>query len=212
MNILVVAATSMELRPLKIAIDQKMESVQLDFLNAGVGMVSTAYHLSRQICTKSYDLAINIGIAGSFGREIPLGTVVEVHSDRFSELGAEDDGQFIDLVQMKLQAENDFPFQRNLLLGDAPIPSTLRKVNGITVNKVHGKESSIEKIKDRLDPDVESMEGAAFLYVCKMEKLPCIQLRAISNYVEKRDTSNWRIADALQNLTAETYKYISLYA
>lgn len=205
---MLLAATSFELQPIKEAVQDISVLKQLDFLDAGVGMVSTAYHLSRHLCKNRYDLAINLGIAGSFSEKFPLGTVVEVHSDCFLELGAEDGENFLNLSQMKLVDENEFPFEGNKLFVDAPKSSALPKAHGITVNKVHGNEKSIEKIMQSHHPDVESMEGAAFMYVCKMEKIPCIQIRAISNYVERRDTSKWRIREALQNLSPEIKKYI----
>ena len=68
------------------------------------------------------------------------------------------------------------------------------------MNTVHGNESSIAKIKERLNPQVETMEGAAFLMVCQKEKIPALQLRAISNYVELRNKENWNVALALKNL------------
>jgi futalosine hydrolase len=44
------------------------------------------------------------------------------------------------------------------------------------------------------------MEGAAFHYVCLLEKAPFAQVRAISNYVETRDKSKWQIPTAIQSL------------
>nr|MBA3901986.1 futalosine hydrolase [Bacteroidota bacterium] len=76
----------------------------------------------------------------------------------------------------------------------------LSKVKGISVNQVHGEEKAIEKVVQRLNPDTESMEGAAFFYACFSEGLPCVQIRAISNYVEKRNRENWDIPLAVKNL------------
>jgi futalosine hydrolase len=45
------------------------------------------------------------------------------------------------------------------------------------------------------------MEGAAFLYSCINEQIPCAQLRAVSNYVERRNKANWKMDLALENLT-----------
>src|ERR1700739_4574487 len=54
-------------------------------LITGVGMVATAYSLGKHLATNQYDLAINLGIAGSFDRDIALGEPVEIIEDRFSE-------------------------------------------------------------------------------------------------------------------------------
>jgi futalosine hydrolase len=44
------------------------------------------------------------------------------------------------------------------------------------------------------------MEGAAVFYVGFMEKIPVIQLRNISNFVEPRNRSSWKIPEAIKVL------------
>jgi len=95
--------------------------------------------------------------------------------------------------------------------------NALKKVSGITVNKVHGNERSIEKLLQQpqttnlghtvpivigrsRSAQTESMEGAAFSYTCMMLNIRHFQIRAISNYIEKRNRSSWKIEDALKNL------------
>jgi len=45
------------------------------------------------------------------------------------------------------------------------------------------------------------MEGAAVFYVCSMEHIPFLQLRAISNRVELRNRRAWKMDLALANLS-----------
>ena len=104
---------------------------------------------------------------------------------------------------MGISDGNDFPFENGLIKSEHAIKHGLRKVRGITVNKVHGNEKSIKQVQSRLSPDIESMEGAAFFYACKMSKVNFIQIRAISNYVEKRNKNSWQIELALSNLASE---------
>ena len=44
------------------------------------------------------------------------------------------------------------------------------------------------------------MEGAAVFYVCLNEKIPCCQIRSISNFVGESDKNKWNIPLALKNL------------
>ena len=44
------------------------------------------------------------------------------------------------------------------------------------------------------------MEGLAFYYVCYLLQKDCIEIRSISNYVEKRNKENWDIKGAIKNL------------
>ncbi len=65
---------------------------------------------------------------------------------------------------------------------------------------MHGLIASIVETEILFSPDVESMEGAAFAYVCDQIKLDYIQLRSISNRVEERNKNNWNIPLAIKNL------------
>ncbi|MBK6444720.1 MAG: futalosine hydrolase [Bacteroidetes bacterium] len=194
MKILLVSATEAELEPFETIWFRKN---QVDRLVSGVGMVATAHSLTRELQSKSYDLAINIGLAGSFDRTFKLGEVVRVVEDIFSELGAEDGENILSLKEMGLSGTD---ILLNLDETMNPHVNKFRKVRGITVNTVHGNEQSIETIQKRLHPQVETMEGAAFFYVCGKEGVSSLQLRAISNYVEKRNREAWDIPLALANL------------
>jgi futalosine hydrolase len=44
------------------------------------------------------------------------------------------------------------------------------------------------------------MEGAAFMFVCKMENQEYLQIRSISNFVEPRNLNNWNIPLAINNV------------
>ena len=53
-------------------------------------MVATAAWCSRVLTLAPYDLALNLGVCGSFDPALEPGRVVHVVSDRIAELGAED--------------------------------------------------------------------------------------------------------------------------
>lgn len=216
MRVLIVSATEKEIQPLlnRISIRSdlgdslkicKYNRLDIDILIAGIGMVSTAYYCAKTI-TDAYDYSINLGIAGSFNKAIPIGTVVNVLQDRISELGAEAGEELLSLKELNLKAEDiikDFSSIKN------PVITGLRKCKGITVNTVHGNHLSIAKAVKKFAPDVETMEGAAFLFACKKEGIPCVQIRSISNFVEHRNMNdsnnhsgrqNWNIPLAIKNL------------
>jgi futalosine hydrolase len=52
------------------------------------------------------------------------------------------------------------------------------------------------------------MEGASFFYVCTLEKIPFLSLRAISNRIESRKRNKWNIPLALHNLTEKLKEVI----
>ncbi len=54
---------------------------------------------------------------------------------------------------------------------------------------------------EKFGAEVESMEGAAFHYVCLQQKINFLQLRSISNRVGERDKSKWKLKRQLKTLT-----------
>jgi len=212
MNILIVAATPFEVAPLeqhlethanrKAFLDFKKGDTRIKLLITGVGQMLTAYALGKTLAEEEFDLAINAGVAGAFDRTMELGTVVHVTSEQLGDLGIEEaDGRFKSMHDLDLLNPHGFPFQEAKLLNPkADQYDFLPKVNGLTVNKVHGHSESIAFAKKHYQADVESMEGAAFFYVCLMESVPFLEIRAISNYVEPRNRDNWELALAIDNL------------
>jgi len=214
---LIVAATAAEIDPLLAALKQRSTADRhlrsctrgahdIDVLTTGVGMVATAAWASRVLGMHDYDLALNLGICGSFDPAIPAGAVVQVISEELPEMGAEADDAFLTLQDLKLLAGDDFPFRDGRLINPAP-PSIaalqqLPRVHAITVNTVHGRDSSIAALRQRCDPQVETMEGAAFMYACLIRGTPFAEIRAVSNVVEKRNRAAWKLAEAIGNLNA----------
>lgn len=193
-NVLVVAATENEL--------PKFNFQSVSKLVTGVGMVATTFSLTKELTKKSYDLVVNVGIAGSFA-ETPLGEVVQVVSDSIVELGVEDNAVFVPAHKLDLCEASDMQFHT-----DARIPE-LKSVAGITVNRVHGSRESIEKVVHQFNPDIETMEGAAVAYVCQNVDVPWVQIRSISNKVEPRNRDAWNIPLALNNLDEVVVRYLN---
>ncbi len=209
MKILIVSATEFEIKNIKHGLTE-LQLRSVDFLVTGVGMINTCFELTKQLLDTKYDYVINVGIAGSFDRDINIGEVVWVRRELFSEMGAEDGEEFLSLVQLGLQAHDEFPFEwgelKAPLLNEINTLAHLKQVRGITVNKVHGDEQSIMKTKMQFSPQVESMEGAAVFYVCLKLNVPVIQMRSISNYVERRNKESWDIPLAINTLSSEVLR------
>jgi len=186
--------------PIRPDIKSENENLKCDILITGVGMVATALALGRHLANNTYDLAINLGIAGSFDRNIELGEVVEIIEDTFAELGAEDDEEFLPIDQLGFGKGTYYPEASIAGLGALSSALDIKQATAITVNTVHGNEDSIKKVVERLNPQLESMEGAAFFYACQQFNVQSVQIRAVSNYVEKRNRDNWKIGLAIKNL------------
>lgn len=206
MRILIVAATKHELEPFQKLMNEKNLS-NVEVLITGVGVVATSFALTKTLIEQPVDLIINIGIAGTFHDHLALGTLVRIHEDTLSELGAEDDCDFISLNELGF---GEISFKENIKeLQLSNLAENLFLANGITVNKTHGSEESILEVRKLFSPDTESMEGAAVFYVAEQLNIAAIQIRAISNLVEKRNKENWDIPLAIANLNQWLIQFIT---
>jgi len=223
MRILIISATDAEIAPLLAglrapAAESRLRTLRhrdhaLDVLVTGVGMVATAARASQLLASQPYDLALNLGVCGSFDHALPPGAVVHVVTDRIADLGAEDGPGFLSVQELGLLGADEFPFTDGRLVNAAP-PSaaaltTLPAVHGITVNMAHGSDASIAAVTARLAPQIESMEGAAFAYACLLADVPFAQVRAVSNVVERRNRSAWNLAGAIDALSRTATNILS---
>lgn len=219
MNILVITATEAEIAPsikhIQTACSNQKDGFyhkndhNLKFMTTGVGMVATTYNLTKTIAKSDYDLIIQAGIGGSFDRDIALGEVVAIESDTIADLGAEDDKAFLDIFQLGLTDSHESPFTDGLLKNPkAAAIQSIRVCSSITINTVTGSEYTTAKWQEKYNCDIESMEGAALHYVCLKENIDFLQVRGVSNYVERRNKSSWELSTAIENLNTWLISYI----
>jgi futalosine hydrolase len=184
----------------------RLGNIIISRLVTGVGGISTAWAIKQWLCNNpSPGLAINAGIAGSFSDKILIGDVVMPVSDCFADLGIEAGDRILTLAEAGLMDPDSYPFDTGFIYSRNKfvdsIENYLPKVKGITVNTCSGSAATIESLKIRFNPDIETMEGATFFYICAMERIPFMSVRAISNKVEPRNRDSWDIPLALKNLT-----------
>ncbi len=219
-SILFVTATSCEADILrKIAVSdesgKKLISGNCIFepLVTGVGSMATVWAVTHWFSLNPKpDLAINSGIAGSFREDIRIGEVVLPVSDCFADAGVEAEDGFLTLAEAGLENPDKFPFAGGrITTGNRFIDKAserLRTVDAISVNTATGALSTRHRLVSKFDPDIETMEGAAFFYVCKRIDVPFMAFRSVSNMVEARDKSRWNIPLALDNLATELQHFI----
>ncbi|MEE4115220.1 MAG: futalosine hydrolase [Marinilabiliaceae bacterium] len=206
-NTLIVAASRREAESLKDYFAQAgpASKLKIPVLVTGVGSVNTLWSIMDYLAKNpAPSLILNIGIAGSYKREIKLGELVLVSDDCFGDLGVEDGENFSTVFEAGLAGSNEYPFVDGKLYPDNTLLNMLkeeyRAVSGITVNKVTGSRVSMERMKKKFNADIESMESAAVYYVAARENIPAIGIRSVSNYVEARDRDKWDIDLALSRL------------
>jgi futalosine hydrolase len=181
------------------------ESLDIELLIGGVGIMSTAWILSKWLSVnKKPDIVMNVGIAGSYLEQFPVGSVIMPVSDCFADAGIEDGDKFFTLHEAGLSKKEEFPFTNGLIKADnrycEMLKNILNPVNAITVNTSTGSERTKQRLSEKFNPAIETMEGAAFFYICAKELLPFVALRSVSNMVERRDRDKWNIPLAIDNM------------
>lgn len=223
MKILVVSATIAEIEKTMHIFEitpQSKEKIftkkfldkQITFFIAGVGSYAMMYNLTILLQKEKFDIIINAGIAGSYDETIKLGDLVFIESEEIGDLGIDNNGKFNTLFDENFIERNDPPFSDGKLICNhlnLVNAYNYRRVKSLSANTVGGEQNRIKKIKEKFDVQIENMEGAAFFYVCLLNNLKFIEIRAISNFIEPRNKENWQIMKAISNLN-ESLKIIIL--
>ena len=202
MNLLIVAATKFEIEPFL------QQNKNAEFLIMGVGITATIFHLTKKLIEKKFDRVIQAGIAGSFSDLINPEEVFIIKEDTFADIGIDENGIFKDLFDYHFLDKNDFPFSDGWLVNkDHFIENNiLPEARSVTVNKITDDKNQLKKISQKYSPQLESMEGAAFHYVCLQQKINFLQLRSVSNKAGERDKTKWQLKKAIENLNLELIK------
>lgn len=208
MNILITAATQQEIDITRQYLAEKIyqrKDCSVHLLVTGVGMVNTVYALTKYLAKTKPDLVIQAGIGGSFHPFYPPGTVILIKEEVLGDLGVEENKLFRDIFDLRL-VENTFPYSAKMLVN--PHRQLLEKVKlktarGVSVNEITTNPARIQQLIEKYNVVIESMEGAAFHYVCLQEAVPFLQLRAVSNFIGERDKSKWSLKEAITNLNRE---------
>jgi futalosine hydrolase len=220
---LLVAATSAEANSLEIINGIQVipegflfADTEISMLVTGVGSVATAWTLTKWISSNAKpDLAINIGIAGSFRKEIEIGEVVMPITDCFADAGIDTGKGFLTLGEAGLEDPDSFPFRKGKIVAEnifvTKAAKLVKPVNAITVNTSTGSAENIKKLIKKFKPDIETMEGAAFFYICSQGNIPFLAMRSISNRIEARNKDNWNISFALSRLSEKLREILQLF-
>jgi futalosine hydrolase len=203
-EVLLLAATELEATLLA--------SSRFPLVVAGIGAVNTAHALSEYFAThQKPSLVIQTGIAGAYvPAGISVGSVVLADTEIYGDLGVlmVDGWQPMEAVGIPLVAARDgrparfnyFPLDETLVARATGIGGSLITRTGpfLTLSIVTGVRALGDELHDRFGALCESMEGAAAAHVCALHDIPFLEVRGISNLVEDRDRSKWRITEAAE--------------
>ncbi len=202
---LVVCATEFELQPLLDALlpDRK----EWTTLVTGVGMVETTLCLTRFLEQQGDKIhaVLNVGVAGAYvhdGKEgIGLLEICLAEEEVFGDFGICHPDHIEPLAE-HLVYRSRYPLDADLLQK----ASTILVENGhsprcgkfVTVCGVSATASRGTMLGSQYGALCENMEGAAVARVCEEYDLPLLEMRTISNFVEERDLTGWKLTEACE--------------
>jgi futalosine hydrolase len=202
--LLVAAATDNEILPLKQFLS---DSEHFEVLVTGMGPVAAAANLSNYLALHRSIIhgVINIGVGGAYvGSGLNLLDICLAQQEVFGDFGISLHDEILDFEPGLSQQSSPLLIDNELVLDIKNILRTLdveyNKANFVTVNCCSGIKKRGEYLRDKFVAGCENMEGAAVVMVCNTFEIPCVELRCISNLVEDRNTSNWMLEDAIDEM------------
>lgn len=208
-SILYAFATPMELSSVFPECENSVESGVSDKLVAlprglgyacilGIGMLDFSVNLSSVLVQSErsglrFSSVIILGVCGAYvGRGVDILDVVRVDSEMVGDMGyQEKDGSF-------------YPIPGSVMATSPEKASEsirrLRSVAGLTVNCCTGTEELGLQRARMFNADIENMEGAAGMAVCRSFGIPVFEVRAVCNMASTRDRASWKLHEALAAL------------
>lgn len=196
---LVVAATEMEMQPLRATLADGVAVC----LVAGIGPLETTLALTRFLEQGDGAFAgvVNFGVAGAYlGTGVQLLDICLAATENLGDLGICAGIETRPFSDEHLPVAISWELDPTLLTRARAILAAqgvaCRAGNFVTVSGVSGTEVRGCFLRDRFGAICENMEGAAVARVCAAYSLPALEMRCVSNLVEDRDPRRWRLADA----------------
>jgi len=147
-------------------------------LVCGIGPIDAASTTARALANRRPDAVLHVGIAGCRrGCGLEPGQIVIGSEGIYSDAGGS-------LVASRVAPDPDLLARARAALPDA-------HVRPIGTSARVGGTSGCE---------VEGMEGFAVLRAAALERVPAVEVRAISNEIEEADRGRWRVDEALAAL------------
>lgn len=206
MSILVTAATEAEMMPFSNRFPEA------EILITGVGASACSFELTKVLLKKKYSQVIQVGIAGA-NDESKIGQAFLVTKDCFADVGVWEKENRYSVFDMGFAESDTPPFENGWIVNHHPVlmNSKYSLATAISVNTITDREDWNQLMKQKYGAELESMEGAAFHFVCQKLQVPYLQIRGVSNRIGERDKSKWKISEAINNsceLLANIYQQL----
>lgn len=195
----------------KQALRGELDGAPVIVFPVGMGKTNAAQGATALLETRTVRGVVSFGIAGAYpGAGLEVGEIALASEVVYADEGVQTPGGWlstegigIPLVERGgVRRFNDFPLdpervdRARAALEAAGIP--VKVGPALTVSTCSGTSARGEELAARFGALCEGMEGAAIAHVCALYGVPFLELRGISNPVEDRDLSRWKIREAAE--------------
>ena len=196
-DLVVCCATALE----AAGIPDKVAGRSITILRTGIGPVNAAFSLTRLLDHWRPDAVLICGVGGAYpDAGLEPDDVVCASTEIYGDLGAQSPRGFLDMQALGFPVIDDNPALFNQLPLD--LFPLARRAPFATCTTCTGTNISAQRIRQRTGAAVESMEGAAFVHVARLMKVPIGEVRGISNIVGARRRQDWRLSQAAASAVA----------
>lgn len=190
----------------------RLDGAGVILLPGGMGKTNAAHALTALLETRPVRGVIGFGIGGAYpGSGLSVGSVALATAAVYGDEGVQTPGGWMTTEGIGIplwtaresRLFNEFALdparveRARAALADAGFD--VRMGPFVTVSACSGTAALGEAMAERVPGALcEGMEGAALAHVAAIYEVPLLELRAVSNLVEDRDLSRWRIREAAE--------------
>lgn len=189
----------------------KILSKDIVYSVSGIGKTNVSHTATLLIQNYVPALIINFGVGGAYPSSgLKIGDIAVATKEIYIDEGVLLKNGFhtletigIPLFNIRRQKYfNEFPLDKKLCkaaLNSAKLITYAKSGIFATVSSCTGTKKRAEEISMKYNAICENMEGAAVAHLCCLYRIPCVEIRGISNIIEDRDTKKWDVRLASEN-------------
>jgi futalosine hydrolase len=180
-------------------------------LPVGMGKTNAAQGLTALLETHSVQGVIGFGVGGAYpGSGLETGDLALATREIYGDEGVAAPDSWLSTREIGIPLVErdgarvfnvfDLDEGRVARAGESLRRAGLAATAGpfVTVSACSGTLARGAELAERFGAVCESMEGAAYAHVAALYDVPFLEVRGISNLVENRDLSRWRLHDAAE--------------
>lgn len=178
-------------------------------IEGGMGKVNAAQALTAALERGRVGGIVAFGVGGAYpGSGLEVGGLALASAEIYGDEGVDAPGSWLSSadIGIPLLHGEEGPVYNEIPLSPARLATASGALTDsglahgvgpfVTVSACSGTARRGEELRRRHAALVESMEGAAYAHVAALYAVPCVEVRGISNAVEDRDLTRWRLEAA----------------